>query len=89
MKQSSSQERLYKSERERTICDKMPSDGYCYAALNPHAFQDFMCEQTGNVIDCYTFYSHSIGCIFEPFTYVRLFDRGQHSDENSLDKDEQ
>lgn len=51
---------LQHEEGELTIVFKLPSNGYYYIALTAHAFQEYVYEWIGLVIDCYIFYAFTL-----------------------------
>lgn len=61
-------DRVNNSERDHTVCFRMPKTKHHYIALTVHAFKDYVSDWIGNVNDFYILHSRYLDRSFEPFS---------------------
>lgn len=64
-------ERMNDSNREHTVCFKIPDTGHYYIGLTAYAFNDYFFDRIGNVADCYNLHSQRLE---GPFIFFDSFD---------------
>lgn len=60
-------ETTHNPNREHTVCFEMPDIAHYYIGLTVHDFSDFICDDIGNVFDCYVLHSQPLEGPFVPF----------------------